>query len=215
MQPTTFVVDRRLRLVGRFPIKTPERNVDAVLACLRAVIAEDRSASSAEVAPVLVVPRVFERAFCRDLIDAALRDGVQARIHRRLVLEIAKAFQFHATRIERYIVACYDAESGGYFRPHRDNTTKGTAHRRFAVTINLNSEDYLGCPAGARKADLPRLKPTLARRIAYAARRLRRRMPRPARPAPSRASEAGSGMAAFPLTSAVVKLPVSCEELKM
>ena len=28
--------------------------------------------------------------------------------------------------------------------PHRDNTTKGTAHRRFAVTLNLNSEDYDG-----------------------------------------------------------------------
>jgi predicted 2-oxoglutarate/Fe(II)-dependent dioxygenase YbiX len=30
------------------------------------------------------------------------------------------------------------------FRPHRDNTTKGTAHRRFACTINLNAEDYDG-----------------------------------------------------------------------
>ena len=27
---------------------------------------------------------------------------------------------------------------------HRDNTTKGTAHRRFAVTINLNTEEYEG-----------------------------------------------------------------------
>jgi predicted 2-oxoglutarate/Fe(II)-dependent dioxygenase YbiX len=32
----------------------------------------------------------------------------------------------------------------GWFRPHRDNTTKGTAHRKFAVTINLNAEDYEG-----------------------------------------------------------------------
>jgi len=48
------------------------------------------------------------------------------------------------TRMERYIVACYDASVGGYFQPHRDNTTKGTAHRRFAVTINLNTEDYAG-----------------------------------------------------------------------
>jgi hypothetical protein len=54
------------------------------------------------------------------------------------VPEIAKAFQFRVTRIERYIVACYDAADGGHFRAHRDNTTKGTAHRRFAVSINLN-----------------------------------------------------------------------------
>jgi predicted 2-oxoglutarate/Fe(II)-dependent dioxygenase YbiX len=46
--------------------------------------------------------------------------------------------------MERYIVACYEAEPGGYFRPHRDNTTAGTAHRRFAVTINLNAEEYEG-----------------------------------------------------------------------
>ncbi len=55
---------------------------------------------------------------------------------------IRRAFQFEATRIERWIVACYDAAEGGHFRAHRDNTTKGTAHRKFAVTINLNAEDY-------------------------------------------------------------------------
>jgi predicted 2-oxoglutarate/Fe(II)-dependent dioxygenase YbiX len=60
------------------------------------------------------------------------------------VPEIAKAFGFQATRMERYIVGCYSAGEGGYFRPHRDNTTKGTAHRRFAVTINLNTADYDG-----------------------------------------------------------------------
>lgn len=77
--------------------------------------------------------------------DAALIAQLRARLHRFLVPMIARAFQFHATRIERFIVACYDGDGdGGYFRPHRDNTTKGTAHRRFAVTINLNSEEYAG-----------------------------------------------------------------------
>jgi predicted 2-oxoglutarate/Fe(II)-dependent dioxygenase YbiX len=69
---------------------------------------------------------------------------IQVRLKRRLVPEIRKAFQFNATRIERYIVACYDASTGGHFRPHRDNTTRGTAHRRFAVTINLNAGEYEG-----------------------------------------------------------------------
>jgi len=76
--------------------------------------------------------------------DEALREAARERILRRLAPEIAKAFQFRATRIERYIVACYDANSGGWFRPHRDNTTRGTAHRKFAVSINLNAEDYDG-----------------------------------------------------------------------
>ena len=70
--------------------------------------------------------------------DQGVRAALRARIQRRLVPEIAKAFQFRVTRIERYIVACYDAAEGGHFRAHRDNTTKGTAHRRFAVTVNLN-----------------------------------------------------------------------------
>lgn len=61
------------------------------------------------------------------------------RIQRRLVPLVRRVFQFDATRMERYIIACYSAEDGGHFRAHRDNTTKGTAHRRFAVSINLNS----------------------------------------------------------------------------
>ena len=35
-------------------------------------------------------------------------------------------------------MACYDAECGGYFKPHRDND--GDGHRQFAVTINLNAD---------------------------------------------------------------------------
>jgi len=69
---------------------------------------------------------------------------VRARVTERLVPEIKKAFQAKITRLERYVVACYDANSGGFFRPHRDNTTKGTAHRMFACTLNLNTEDYEG-----------------------------------------------------------------------
>ena len=54
--------------------------------------------------------------------------------------EIAKVHQFKVTRMERYLVGCYTAEDEAHFRPHRDNTTKGTAHRRFAVSVNLNCD---------------------------------------------------------------------------
>jgi len=73
-----------------------------------------------------------------------LRAAVRQRIQRRLVPEIFKAFQYEVTRIERYIVACYDGEEGGFFNRHRDNTTAATKHRRFACTINLNAEEYEG-----------------------------------------------------------------------
>lgn len=82
----------------------------------------------------------------RDLLlpPGELREAVRARIHRRLAPQIAKAFNFAVTRMERDLVACYDAADHGFFRAHRDNTTAGTAHRRFAVTINLNAGEYEG-----------------------------------------------------------------------
>jgi predicted 2-oxoglutarate/Fe(II)-dependent dioxygenase YbiX/peroxiredoxin len=78
-----------------------------------------------------------------EITDKALLLRLRQCIEWRLVPEIHKAMQFKASRIERYIVACYD-ESGGFFRAHRDNLNRGTAHRQFAVTINLNAEDYEG-----------------------------------------------------------------------
>ncbi len=80
----------------------------------------------------------------QEILDERLRKACMHRIHDRLVPEIHKAFQFRATRIERYIVACYDSSTAGHFRAHRDNTTKGTAHRRFAVSVNLNTDEYEG-----------------------------------------------------------------------
>jgi predicted 2-oxoglutarate/Fe(II)-dependent dioxygenase YbiX/peroxiredoxin len=72
--------------------------------------------------------------------DLELIRRVQARISRRISTEIWKIYAFKVTRMERYIVSCYAAEDEAHFRAHRDNTTKGTAHRRFAVSINLNAD---------------------------------------------------------------------------
>lgn len=185
-RPFTLVLDPMLRVVAHIPIIPAERHnqaLDAVLASLPPVADHAGTTLSA---PVLVLPRVFEPALCKQLISlyqqhggadsgfmrevngktvaviehgfkrrsdfefdhrpdlAALRQAIQQRLVRRLVPEIKRAFQFDVTRMERYIVARYDGESGGFFRPHKDNTTLGTAHRRFACTINLNAEDYEG-----------------------------------------------------------------------
>ena len=82
----------------------------------------------------------------RDVLldEGPLKVATQQRIASRLVPEIQRSFQFTVSRLERYLVACYAAEEGGHFAPHRDNTTKGTAHRRFAVSINLNAENFEG-----------------------------------------------------------------------
>lgn len=93
---------------------------------------------------VQVLDPGFKRRRDQEILDERLRDAAMYRVHDRLLPEIHKAFQFKVTRIERHIVACYDSASGGYFSPHRDNTTKGTAHRRFAVSLNLNTGAYEG-----------------------------------------------------------------------
>ncbi len=65
-------------------------------------------------------------------------------MQRRVFPEIRKAFQFPVTRREGYKIGCYDGDRGGFFSRHRDNTTPGTAHRCFAMTLNLNAEEYEG-----------------------------------------------------------------------
>jgi predicted 2-oxoglutarate/Fe(II)-dependent dioxygenase YbiX/peroxiredoxin len=90
-----------------------------------------------------ITDRAFKSRKDFDIEDKDLIAALQTRFLRRVVPEIAKVHQFKATRMERYIVACYAAEDGGHFSAHRDNTTKGTAHRRFAVSVNLN-DDFEG-----------------------------------------------------------------------
>jgi predicted 2-oxoglutarate/Fe(II)-dependent dioxygenase YbiX/peroxiredoxin len=91
----------------------------------------------------LMDPAHKRRRDC-EVQDEALIRATHQRLSRRVIPAIHQAFQFHVTRIERTMVARYDAEDGGHFKAHRDNTTLGTAHRRFAVTLNLNAEDFEG-----------------------------------------------------------------------
>lgn len=71
--------------------------------------------------------------------DAELLRTLTAQVSRRLMPELHKAFSFRATRFEGFKIACYDAAMGGFFRAHRDNLSPATAHRRFALTLNLNA----------------------------------------------------------------------------
>jgi cephalosporin hydroxylase/peroxiredoxin len=77
------------------------------------------------------------------VVHPVLREAMRSQVARRLVPAIERFFQFKATRLDRYIVSCYDSAVGGHFHRHRDNDNVGAQHRRFAVTINLN-HDYEG-----------------------------------------------------------------------
>jgi predicted 2-oxoglutarate/Fe(II)-dependent dioxygenase YbiX len=85
----------------------------------------------------------FKRRSDVGVVTPEVRELVRNHIVRRLVPEIERYFQFQATRMDRYIVACYDSSVGGHFFRHRDNINAGAQHRRFAVSINLNS-DFAG-----------------------------------------------------------------------
>jgi hypothetical protein len=81
----------------------------------------------------------------QDLVitDPDLRTRMRLRVQARLLPAIERFFQFRATRMDRYMVSCYDSATGGHFFRHRDNVNAGAEHRRFAVSINLNG-DYEG-----------------------------------------------------------------------
>ncbi len=75
--------------------------------------------------------------------DSGLLKELTAHVGRRVMPEVKKAFGFSATRFEGFKLGCYTAADAGFFDAHRDNLSEATAHRRFALSLNLN-EDYAG-----------------------------------------------------------------------
>jgi predicted 2-oxoglutarate/Fe(II)-dependent dioxygenase YbiX len=77
--------------------------------------------------------------------DKQLFMALRESLVRRVVPAIFRAFQARIVQIELPRIGCYDSESGGWFRRHRDNTTPFTAHRQFAISVNLNpTQEYDG-----------------------------------------------------------------------
>lgn len=76
--------------------------------------------------------------------DPALLRPLRKALDERVRPEVEKAFGYRFTQVERYIIGCYDGSDRGFFQSHRDNTAKGTAHRKFALSLNLNSDEYEG-----------------------------------------------------------------------
>jgi predicted 2-oxoglutarate/Fe(II)-dependent dioxygenase YbiX len=61
----------------------------------------------------------------------------------RVIPEIKRAFQAEIANADRILIARYD-DTGGYFKRHRDNTAPHTAFREFAISLNLNTDEYEG-----------------------------------------------------------------------
>ena len=172
------LIDPMMRVIANIPFREDGGDIAEVIGMLEAFAPPECYTGEELQAPIIVLPRVFEPALCRELVkrydvnggqesgfmrevdgrtvgvfdhgfkqrkdyvvdDKALIGRVHMCFKRRVAPQIAKAYQFTATRMERHVVSCYAAEEGGHFAAHRDNTTAGTAHRRFAVSINLNDD---------------------------------------------------------------------------
>ena len=82
-------------------------------------------------------------------LDHFVRDqGVQAQILAtigpRIREAVLRAFHFDVQHHEPLLIVAYPASEGGFFGAHRDNIDPAHMHRRFALTLNLNTGDYEG-----------------------------------------------------------------------
>jgi predicted 2-oxoglutarate/Fe(II)-dependent dioxygenase YbiX len=126
--PRVLDTDERLRLIGVFHQQGEvETGVERAAAGTRGEVIDES----------------FKRRRDHAVHDAELLRELSASVGRRVMPEIRKAFAFRATRFEGFKIGCYDGSTGGFFRPHRDNLSPSTAHRVFALTLNLN-DDYTG-----------------------------------------------------------------------
>jgi predicted 2-oxoglutarate/Fe(II)-dependent dioxygenase YbiX len=91
----------------------------------------------------LLDPKMKRRKDC-SIEDESLLKQLRRALETRVIPEIGKAFGYRVSRVERYIIGCYDAADQGFFKAHRDNTSKATAHRKFAMSLNLNTDEYEG-----------------------------------------------------------------------
>ncbi|HWP94609.1 MAG TPA: 2OG-Fe(II) oxygenase [Gammaproteobacteria bacterium] len=73
-----------------------------------------------------------------------LTNRIRDLLARRVLPEVKRCFNYQILQHEPFKLIRYDGDTGGYFRPHRDNESRDSAHRRFAMTINLNTGDYEG-----------------------------------------------------------------------
>jgi peroxiredoxin len=78
------------------------------------------------------------------IVNPKTAEFVTSRLRTRLFPEIKKAFHYQITHFERYRIGSYKGERHGDAHGHRDNTDEFVANRRFAVSINLNSEQFEG-----------------------------------------------------------------------
>ncbi len=92
----------------------------------------------------LVVDPALKRRRDVAIEHPQLQTAIEARLVHRLLPMVRAAFNWKAEYIERFLIARYASADRGFFVAHRDDAVPGSAHRKFAVTVNLNAEGFRG-----------------------------------------------------------------------
>jgi len=75
--------------------------------------------------------------------ESPLHAEIVTLLSARVIPEIKRAFQADIANADRILIARYD-DTGGYFKRHRDDAAPHTAFREFAISLNLNTDEYEG-----------------------------------------------------------------------
>jgi peroxiredoxin len=78
------------------------------------------------------------------ILDKDTMAFIDGRLASRLFPEIRKAFHYPISRRERMRIGSYAGARGGETHGHRDDSEVVSSHRRFATSINLNTEEFEG-----------------------------------------------------------------------
>lgn len=169
--PLVVLVDPGGRVAALLPSPSP----GTIAARATELYASSAPALVQAKAPVLLLERVVDPAFCKTLMehwrrgsklannvasdygnvvnaDIKRRQDVQVSdpllfvqlrdcVMRRVVPVMEQVYHARINVMEAPLIGCYEADSGGWFRRHRDNTSSATAHRQFALSLNLNGTD--------------------------------------------------------------------------
>ncbi len=93
------------------------------------------------------VNKELEKRVCYDHFireNESLHAEIVSTIGARIRDAVERAFNFDIQCYEPFFVVGYPAHEGGFFGSHRDNIDPAHMHRRFALTLNLNTGEYEG-----------------------------------------------------------------------
>jgi peroxiredoxin len=158
-----FILDPTLRIISVIRFEKDGSERARVLDVLRNLPGAGDPGVVEAPPPVLYLPNCLEPDLCRRLVAAFEADPAAARnvgtrrrldrfledtdliaevglrIRRRVAPEVARAFQFEATRTAPHVIACYG--EGASLAPRREEASGTRAQFGFSVSLN---EDYDG-----------------------------------------------------------------------